>query len=229
MNLETAITEVQQIIGWRSDKSDEITRALAYSQTEREKPGKTYPWWLRTTGTITTVVGQQNYSIPAAYIQDSEEQDGNIYYYTGTVLKSRTVFLRKRNFEDAQIAYFGRWPGQTGDVTDQSATIQNGVPIDYVLTESEVLLYPTPDAVYSYRWKYWGKAAAQAIGAENAWLLNAPWVLIGEAAQKIASDIGYKEGAANAAAILATAEQNMFRSVIHRQEAGRKRSMGSKL
>jgi hypothetical protein len=229
MQLDTAITEVQQIVGWRSDKIPEITRALAYSQTERDKPGKTYPCWLRTTATITTVAGQQNYLLPTNYIQDTEERDGNIYLYTGAPFVSRVVFLKKMSFEIAQEAFFGRWPGSSGSLIDQSATVQNGVPTAYVLREADIYLYPTPNAVYNFAWKYWGKAAAQTLGQENAWLREAPWVLIGEAAKKIASDLGYVEGAAVASAILETAEQNMFRAVIHREEAGRRRSMGSRL
>jgi hypothetical protein len=64
---------------------------------------------------------------------------------------------------------------------------------------------------------------------ENGWLKNAPWVLIGDAAAKVALTLQNGEAAATAQAIGSRAEANMFRSVIHRQQAGRTFSMGARL
>jgi len=227
MQLDTAIAEVQQIVGWRSDKVAEITRALAYAQEEREKPGMTLPWFLRKTGSVVTVAGTQTYTLPSDYIQDTEEVDGNLFYFTGTADKSRTVFLRKLSYEVAQQKYFGSWPG--GDPSDQSQTVAPGIPTDYVLGSTLLHLYPTPDKVYNLVWKYWAKDATQASGQENSWLKNAPWVLIGDAAKKIGADLGNALAVATATEILSRAEGNLFRAIIHRQEAGRRRSLGSKL
>lgn len=232
MLLDKAISEVQQILGWRSDKVAEITAALQYAQDEREKPGMTFPEWLRNPGTsavITTVAGTLAYSIPADYIQDSEERDGNIYYFTGASIASRTVFLKKRSYEDAQQIFFGVWPNDDGNPLDQTAAIPPGIPTDYVLSGSLIFLYPPPDAAYGLRWKYWAKAATQTLGQTNAWLTNAPWVLIGDSAKKLGADLGNANAVQTASGVLAAAEANLFRSVISRQEAGRKRSMGSRL
>lgn len=232
MNYETAIAEVQQIAGWRSDKAAEIGRALQYAQTEREKPGKTYPWFLRQTKTITTVAGTPSYNLPTGYIQDTEERDGNVFIYSNQSLgpESRTIFLRKLSWKDAQEKYFGVWPQSGVDtLSDQSATVQPGVPRDYVLQESTVYFYPTPDAAYTVNWRCWAADATLGAGVENRWLLNAPWVLIGDAARKICSDLGYADGLSRAQGILQIAEQNLFIATIHREEAGRKRSMGSRL
>jgi hypothetical protein len=64
MTLDQAITEVQQICGWRSDKATQIQNALQYAQTEREKPNRTYPWFLRKTNdsAIVTVANQNQSS-----------------------------------------------------------------------------------------------------------------------------------------------------------------------
>src|SRR5215472_19374807 len=83
MTLDQAIAEVQQLIGWRSDKVAEITRALQFAQTEREKPNLTYPWFLRTTNdqAITTAYNQMQYPLPTDYIEDTDEKEGNLYIY----------------------------------------------------------------------------------------------------------------------------------------------------
>lgn len=234
MILDQAITEVQQIAGWRSDKVTQITAALQYAQTEREKPGLSYPWWLRKQSTLILTVGQQIYATPTDYIQDTEEKAGNLYIYTiAGQNNSRTVFLKKMSFEDAQVRYYGAWPFTTsspeGEVTDQTNSIGPGLPIDYVLTSTGIILYPVPDNTYTLTWSYWGNDTAQATGQTNGWLTNAPWVLIGDAAKKICADLGYTQGLQTASEILTRAESNLFRSVVAREESGRRRYMGSKL
>lgn len=228
MILDLAISEVQQIVGWRSDRVAEITRALAYAQEELEKPGLTFPYWLEGTVSFTTAVGTLAYTIPANFIQEREVRDGGVIYLTGGVLVSRIVFLNKLSLRDAHQRYFGAWP-QSGasDPTEQINI--TGIPRDYVFDGGTIIFYPKPDKVYSVFVNSWVRAAAQTIGQANAWLTNAPWVLIGMAAKKLASDIQYSAGVSAADAILSEAKANMFRSVIHRQEAGRSRSMGSRL
>lgn len=232
MNYETAISEVQQIIGWRADKSTEIGSALRYAQSEREKPNRTYPWWLKQTKTITTVIGTHSYTIPTGYIQDTEEREGNLFIYSDGTSKSRTVFLKKRMFKEMQEKYFGVWPAwpqDSSELADSSDELSPGTPAEYALDSTTVFLYPVPDAVYTINWKCWAADTTLSAGVENGWLLNAPWLLIGDAAAKIASDLGYAQGVATANGLIAKAEDNLFRAVIHRQEASRKRGMGSRL
>jgi hypothetical protein len=245
MILDVAISEVQQIAGWRSDKATQIQAALQYAQTEREKPNRTYPWFLRNTNdsAIVTVYNQMQYPIPSDYIEDTEELDGNLYIYTMSggstpvnppgVPNSRTVFLKKQNFAHNQIRYFGEWPyvyyNPAGILYDTGSFVGPGVPRDYYLGDTFVLLYPPPDNVYYVSWRYWAADTAQALGQENKWLKNAPWVLIGDAATKICADLQYQGGLTTAQGIARTAEDNLFRATINRSEAGKRRSMGSRL
>lgn len=236
MILDLAISEVQQILGFRTDKIPEITRALAFAQEELEKPNRTYPWWLRTQNdtAIVTIKNSPKYSIPADYIEDTEELDGNLFIYTiAGQINSRTIFLKKQSFELAQVRYYGNWPyiysNPPGAILDQSTGIGPGVPRDYYLGDTFVLLYPVPDAVYNVSWRYWAKDALQATGVENKWLKNAPWVLIGMAALKLGMDLGNSQAVSTAQAVLSQAQDNMFKAIINRNEAGRRRSMGSRL
>ena len=252
MILDTAISEVQQICGWRSDKVQQITNALSYAQTEREKPGMTFPWFLRKTNdqAIITLYEQMSYPLPSDYIEDSEELQGNLYIYTMSspgptvgppppppnppgVPNSRTIFLKKQTFEHAQVRYFGEWPyvyyNPAGVLYDTGSEIGPGAPRDYYLGDTFVLLYPPPDGVYYLSWRYWAQDTAQTLGQTNKWLTYAPWVLIGDAALKIFSDLQYQGGVQTAQAISNSASANMFRATINRNEAGRRRAMGSRL
>lgn len=251
MILDQAIAEVQQICGWRSDKVTEITNAIKYAQIEREKPNRTYPWFLRTQNdtAIVTSLNVAKYSIPSDYIEDTEEKDGNLFillmsspgpgaapgpapqppgYYN-----TRTVFLKKQSFQSGQVRYYGEWPyvynNPPGAIVDTGSSVGPGVPIDYYLGDTFVILYPPPDGVYNISWRYWAQDAAPAIGQENRWLKNAPWVLIGDAAAKICSDIGNQQGLQTAISLSQSAAQNLFTATINRGEAGRRRSMGSRL
>jgi len=245
MILDQAVIEVQQIAGWRSDKQTQIQLALQYAQTERERPNRSYPWFLRKENptAIVTSYNQAQYPIPSDYIEDTEEKDGNLFIYllsSGAAPpkppgfpQSRTVFLKKQSFQPAQVRYYGEWPyvyyNPAGARYDTGSQIGPGVPIDYYLGDTFVLLYPAPDDVYNISWRYWASDATQALGLENKWLKNAPWVLIGQAAAKICADLGYQCGIQTAQTILAQAEDALFRSTINRGEAGRRRAMGSRL
>ena len=245
MTLDQAIAEVQQICGWRTDKATQIQLALSYAQTEREKPNRTYPWFLRKQDdqAIVTVFNQMQYPLPSDYIEDSEELEGNLFIYTKSggstpvnppgVPNSRTVFLKKQSFQHGQVRYFGEWPfvyyNPAGILYDTGSEVGPGIPLDYYLGDTFVMLYPPPDQVYYVSWRYWATDTPQALGQENKWLKNAPWVLIGHAAMKICADPQYQGGLATAQAIMQQSEDNLFRATINRMEAGRRRAMGSRL
>ena len=251
MTLDQAIVEVQQIIGWRSDKATEITNAIKYAQTEREKPNRTYPWVLRSQNdtAIVTSLNVSKYPIPADYIMDTDEVQGNLFILLLSspgpgaspgpapqppgFYGSRTVFLKKQTFEYAQVRYFGEWPyvynNPPGAVVDTGSSIGPGVPIDYYLGDTFVILYPPPDGVYNISWRYWAQDVPPTPGLENKWLKNAPWLLIGDAAAKLSADLGYQQGLQTAMALSASAATNLFNATINREEAGRRRRMGSRL
>ena len=249
MTLDQAIAEVQQICGWRSDKVAQIQNALQFAQTEREKSNQTLPWFLRKTNdsAIVTVYNQMTYPLPSDFIEDSEELEGNMYIYTKSsqgaspspppnppgLPNSRAIYLKKQSFELAQKRYFGEWPyvyyNPAGVLYDTGSEIGPGAPRDYVLRDADVLLYPPPDGVYYISWRYWAQDATQALGSTNKWLTNAPWVLIGDAAAKICADLGNQQGMQTGSTISANASKNLFNATINRQEAGRRRSLGSRL
>lgn len=231
MILDQAISEVQQILGWRSDKVPQITLALQYSQTEREKPGMTFPWWLlqEDIALPALTIGSQVCPLPTNFIQENESVDKNLTFNSG-LPNTRTFFLKKFDYEVAEKYYFGDWSSTYDNLEFEFFQAKGpGSPKSYVLRQNSLRIYPIPDQAYVLNFSYWGADAAQQIGVENKWLKNAPWVLIGDAAKKIGSDLGNANAVTTASGILSMAESNLFRSVIIREDAGRRRSMGSRL
>ena len=227
---DSAVAEVQLILGRRSDLSAEIISALQFVQTEREKPGATFPWWLMKQDQAFNILsGVQETALPSDFIQEVEEKDGNLRYQASAT--SRTFFLRKMSFEQAEQHYFGVWQSDydTNSITliDQ---ISPGTPKAYVLRQNTVRIYPTPDQNYTLTWSYWGKDSVLSSNIENGWLANAPWVLIAEAALKLnTSGIGGADAKTRATEILQRAQTDLFRSVIHRAQAGRSFQIGRRL
>lgn len=231
MILDQAIAEVQQICGWRTDRVPQITAALQYSQTEREKPGITFPWWLlqEDVQLPALTIGNQTLALPTGFIQESEPDQPNLRYNSG-IPKTRTFFLKKGDFKTLEDYYFGTWDSTYDtDGNQVFQCISPGSPKNYCLREASLRIYPVPDQAYVLTWSYWGADAPQQIGQENKWLKNAPWVLIGDAAKKIGADLGNAQAVSTATDVLTRAESNMFRSVIARADTGRTRSIGSRL
>jgi hypothetical protein len=225
-----AVSEVQQILGWRTDKATQILAALQYAQTEREKPGLTFPWWLwkEDQSLPALTINSQTLALPSDFIQDSEEKDGNIRYVP-TTANARTFFLKKMDFEIAEKNFFGDWSSFWDVAIEAVNPLSPGTPKAYVLRQSSIRIYPKPDAAYVLTWSYWGKADTITLNTENAWLANAPWVLIADASKKLGADLQNGAAVATAQQIGQMAEQNMFRSTIARRESGRSRRMGSRL
>lgn len=221
-----AVAEVQQILGWRSDKAAEILAALNYAQKEREKPGMTLPWWLLTVNSVVTVADTGTIAVPTNFIQEAEETtDGNLYYTSPT---NRIRYLRKMDWRTARESYYGV-NSTSAELADATAQVSGEPEVFAFVSSNLVAIFPTPDAAYTLTWLYWAQDDPVALNEENNWLLNAPWVLIGEAAKKLGADLGNSNAVATASSILDKAETNLFRSVIHRAEVNVRRSMGSRL
>lgn len=223
-----AVAQVQQICGWRSDRAAEILAALQFAQVEREKPGLTFPWWLLASSNLVFTINDPVVLVPTNFIQEAEPTlNGDVVYVSGTGLSTKVRFLTKMDFKTATQSFYGAvlTPSELQD----SSLRRTGAPEVFSLSGQYFVVFPIPDQAYSVLWNYWGADTPISLNTTNKWLTNAPWVLIGDAAKKIGADLGNANAVSTASTILSTAESNMFRASIHRQEAGLSRRMGSRL
>jgi hypothetical protein len=224
-----AIAQIQQGLGWRSDKAVEILAALNFAQDEREQPGKTLPWYLLSEDQPLAVSsGVQAVSLPTGFIKEVEERDGNLRYQPNAT--SRTLFLTKTSYENAEKFFFGDWRVEDLSATASVATVVIGAPRAYVLRSNTIRVYPKPDADYTLTWSYWSHDTDITSGSStNQWLTYNPWVIVGEAGLKMAADLQNQAATQKFATILQRAEMNLMASVVERELSGRRLAMGSRL
>lgn len=229
MTRDQAVAQIQQTLGWRSDKATEIVAALQFAQAEREKPGKTLPWWLVAQDqTLSVVISTQETTLPTGFIKERETRDGNLRYRPSAT--GRTYFLEKMDFMYAEKYFFGDWRNASDEDASADDSLSPGIPRAYVLRNTTVRIYPVPDAAYSLKWDFYKNDDTLSSGStENKWLANAPWVLIGDAGMKLAADLRDQTALGIFSTIRTQFQSELMNSIIEREEAGRSRSMGSRL
>ncbi len=196
MDRDTAVARIQEKLGFRTDLVLNIQNALQDAQDELERGTTMPPWlWSQDTPFTLTPTGPPSAMplevvLPANFIRESAEQDGNLYYrLTGSF---QPIFLQKMDFRKAEEFFFDRrqvwWDGTMTTVQSASANPTPGAPVAYVLRQNTARFYPGPDVVYHLLWTYYkhdsglnGSNVGDGTGTPNGWLTNAPWLLIGEA------------------------------------------------
>lgn len=229
MNRDAAVAQIQQGLGWRSDKATQIVAALQFAQTEREKPGMTLPWFLVAEDqSLSVLTGITAVTLPTGFIKERESKQGNLRYRASST--TRTWWLEKMDEQVANRTFFGSWSDQDDEDRSADTALSPGLPRAYVLRKATIKIYPTPDANYTLTWDFYKAADMLALGStENSWLMYAPWVLIGDAGMKMAADLRDKDALATFQAIVQKAQSTLIADVIEREQAGRSFSMGSRL
>jgi hypothetical protein len=175
MTRDEAVEEIKQGLSYRRDGDDEIVTALQRAQGLLERPGRTLPYFLiEENATLVTVAGTQTVALPTGFIKEVDGF-GLRYSYDGSV-SPNVKFLKKSS--DSQIrAYY----------TDESGTVIEGGPDQYILLKESIRIYPIPDAVYTLYWDFYKEADSLTTNIENAWLEHNPDILIGLAGQRVAA------------------------------------------
>jgi hypothetical protein len=246
MDRDTAVQRIQQKLGFRSDLVTPIQNALNDAQREREN-AQSLPWFLLQedqTFTITpaspVVATPQQYNLPTGFIKEADDEDGNLRYQKST--PGPQVFLRKMDYKQAEIFFFARrqvWYDTNIEIIQSEDTnFTAGVPIAYVLRETQVRIYPGPDQTYNLLWSFY--VHDQPLNGSNVtsqWLNFAPWLIIGEAGMLIAADVRDTDAFAAFQAIVDGTQANGFRGAekaflamcYERELGGRTYRMGGRL
>ncbi len=170
MDLTTAVAQMQQILGFRTDLVTECEAALASVQREMEGANRTLPNFLKIEDeAISILASTQNVTLPTLFLREVEGEGPN---YAGDLGQ---VYLRKITKSEADSYYFDTDPGP---------------PAAYVRRNTVLRFYPVPDIAYTLYWSYYASSAFPATDTEtNLWLTNWPELLIGKAAMQVAADI----------------------------------------
>lgn len=165
-----AVDTIREGCGFRATVT--ATFALKYlRQAQRElEMGKTLPrFLLQEDQTVTLTAGNRSVALPTGFIRE-EDSEPLRYTPTGTTLP---YYLKRRVYREALSAY--------GDNA-------NAGPQVYAVRNNTLYVLPTPDKAYVLTWSYYKKAEVLTEGSTtNAWLTNAPDVLVGEAGFRVAA------------------------------------------
>lgn len=211
MDRDTAVTRIQDGLGFRTDLSSKIVLRLQEAQRKFEK-GKTLPWFLKDWNTLTLTISTSSISYPATLIREVEKER---FYYIDD--DDKIVRLIKKGLEAAQDAY------------PDTATSPAVAPLVYASDDanSRWNFYPAPaDATYTiYALLYVG-GDVLTTNVENVWLLNAPELLIGEAGFRMAQDLRDGDAMTTFKALRDDAWDAIFRETIAREDANRLSHLG---
>lgn len=206
MDRDTAVTRIQDGLGFRTDLTEKIHARLQEAQRELER-GKSLPWFLiEEDDTINLSEGANEVSLPDRFIRETEyptmrytDSDGN------------NVRVPKKDFNDALDAY--------GDSDDSAPKV-------YALLKDSFYFFPTADDDYTLTLSYYKGAQVITSNIENAWLEHAPEWLIGEAGIKIALDTRDQDAMKIFTDMRDKARDAIMSEHYWRQDMARSRSIG---
>lgn len=163
-----AVARIQQGLGFRSDRAEEIISALQEEQRDLEK-GKTLPRFLLVEDqALSLLTGENAVVLPTGFIRRFD-----MPRYT-PLSSTVPVFIPWRTYDQAFRAYIQSDPAG---------------PKVAALRQASVYFFPEADRDYDLTWTYYKAADLLTADIENAWLLNAPELLIGGAGMRIAKDM----------------------------------------
>jgi len=250
MDRDTAVSQIQENMGFRTDLTQSIINNLQFQQDELEK-GDTLPWWLLQEDQSFVinppnppVATPQEYPLPSNFIKESDSQDGNLRFYQNQ--PGPAVYLKKFDLKQAEQFFFGPrkvwWQGNVEIIQSEDTSFTPGTPAAYVLRKSTIRIYPGPDKQYNLTWSYFTHdLPVGGANTVNGWLTNAPQLLIGLAGRRMAMTARDPDATALFNVILYGNPQGLdmpnsrgaikaFQALLYEREiAGRSFHMGARL
>ncbi len=211
MILSTALSMLKFRLGSRTDADLDtlIPIEMDQAQFEFERSGQP-PWFLLTEDeNLETVVGERRLPVPEDFLLETE--DDALWLISPETGEPQQL---DKGELDASTAYWG---------------LTEGTPTGYALVGKYFHLFPTPDAVYSIRLKYYAadaKPTAMAAGDTNLWLTYASDLLLARTGRRMAMYLRDSELAQLFAADEQTAAARLLTEQTARDEANRNRSKG---
>lgn len=212
-----AITEIKVGLGFRQTQDATIVRALKESQRILEL-GHTLPSWLVTYDeSITVTADDPIITLPERFIRLHDDYD---LYYTNS--DSARVFIPRRNYTEAYQAYVA-----SGEEDDSVDSPSSSYPQVMVLKgKTEAILIPTPTVSFTAALTFYQGAELLDTDIENAWLANAPDVIIGMAGMRVAAILRDKGAYEQFAQRANLGGKSLMGDIVEDELAGRALVMG---
>lgn len=202
LTLNDMIAMIQFRLGKRSDLASEIEREIVFAQTRLEKSPVLEPWFLVSEETLAATPGTTLVTIPTGFLRESEEKQMQV------LVEGIEIPMERISADDAASRYQG--------VT--------GVPVSYVLSGTELRVYPEPDVAYTLRWTVALKEVELTTDATtpvltNAWVEEAYALLLNKALIPLAQSLGNKRVLENATADFQTAFGELQVESVQREDS----------
>jgi hypothetical protein len=155
MTRDEAAALIAKRLGNRTDLSAMIVDEMQLVQEDLLEMGERLPWFLLTDViAFVTVANTATVDLPADFLLECNECDLEIQDTSGSwrALTKKELFALQSKFR-----------------TETTAT----QPTHYALVNAQFVLFPTPDAAYNLRTRYYAKADVLATNITNAWLTYA--------------------------------------------------------
>jgi hypothetical protein len=206
---DDARQRVQNTLGFRTDRADEIVDALRDAQVNLEQE-PVLPWFLKTEVTSqSTTDGEERVVIPPNFLRENDEDA--LWYFNASATDPANEWtpLAKDELEILRETH----PG-------------SGSPLAYHLDDLYFRIFPTPDAAYLLKIIHYKEAAVLTSNIENDWLKYFPYLMIGEAGRLIAPGFRDAQGKATFDEWAIQGRERMLRAVEAREHAGQRYIMG---
>lgn len=231
-----AVAQVQQGLGWRTDRATEILAALNFAQDEREQAGKTLPWFLLQFDQVTTTTGVAVIFVSTNVIKLNEFMDQAVQIATSTSYPAVPLFPNRTKWARGELDFYGPQPSRDSELVS-TTSFPTGAPRAYEFFHAagqsaspSIWFWPIPDRDYVVTVGYYSKQAdIVADSTTNLWLTYNPWVIVGAAGWKLAADIQNQAAMMTFGTILQRAEQTLMSGIVEQELAGRRLSMGGRL
>lgn len=206
MDRDTAIAQIQFDLGNRSDLFDAIALKLQQAQRLLEM-GKSLPYFLytRMPDGIDLEIDEILVEFPERFLREYPDET---FRYGGVYLEKIEERNARITFEDAD----------------------NGPPVAYSITPEGFHVWPAPDRVYTLEFSYYkGGTPLTSNVDDNAWLVNAPDILIGTAGSMIAEVLQHAAAKARFDNLALGAWKGAFAEGVLREEENYPLVMGSRV
>ena len=202
-----AISRIQQGLGWRSDLTTPIVSALQEAQRELEG-GQTLPWFLLQEDQTfsATVANGGAVTLPTGFLKFHKDEGPQI-----TSTDQGIKYLPHKPFDEAKVFY---------------ADTDDGEPQAYTLRSTTVKFWPTPDATYSVTASYYKRGTLLDSDITNAWLTEAPELLIARAGLIVAVDLENEVSTKKFAAMFTKWQSWLMAEMADREEHTMERALG---